>query len=187
MEKGISKGALQMRKLITEAIDKQYITRLEYDTIISIPMEDNYVDRHEQAMLTQLSDLIYDKIVVIKKETKNQKPKTDGEIVIEVLKDIKRVSVLDPKPIPNMVLKYNEEFGEMASELNKLLGYTQKPYVREDLISEMADALQCLLTIYSKIDVESGISIIDDVFPEILVKNKKWEKCIPQYTINKNK
>jgi len=65
MENGISKSAIRMHELISEAIDKHEITIEEYDNIISISLEDNVIDAHESAMLTQLQDLIEDKTIKI--------------------------------------------------------------------------------------------------------------------------
>lgn len=68
MEKGISKDALEMHKLIVEAIDKHQIDRDDYDKIIEIALRDGTIDKHERAMLSQLQDLIGDKTIKIKKK-----------------------------------------------------------------------------------------------------------------------
>ncbi|MCK9445959.1 hypothetical protein M0Q50_03605 [bacterium] len=68
MEKGISKNALEMHKLIVEAIDKHQIDRDDYDKIIEIALRDGTIDKHERAMLSQLQDLIGDKTIKIKKK-----------------------------------------------------------------------------------------------------------------------
>lgn len=67
MEKGISKDALEMHKLIVEAINKHEIDREDYDNIIEIALRDGSIDKYERALLKELQDLIEDKTIRIKK------------------------------------------------------------------------------------------------------------------------
>ncbi|HYQ56502.1 MAG TPA: hypothetical protein VEP89_04070 [Draconibacterium sp.] len=58
MEHKISKSALQMRQLIEQAIEDHKITREDYDRILHIATEDGHIDRHEQALLRELQQMI---------------------------------------------------------------------------------------------------------------------------------
>jgi tellurite resistance protein len=49
--------------MIEKAIEDHKITRDEYDKIINIATEDGYIDRHEQALLSELQQMIEDKQV----------------------------------------------------------------------------------------------------------------------------
>jgi len=106
---------------------------------------------------------------------------SEGCILTEVLGDIYRLNKLETKPLEAKFMKFNEEFGEMTAEALKYLGHTYKEYDSEHLKEEMADALQCLFSLYIDLGERTGINIIDDILPEILVKNKKWESKIKEY------
>ncbi len=54
----ISESAARLRELIEAAIDDHIITRDEYDKIIHIATEDGVTDKHEQALLKQLQEMI---------------------------------------------------------------------------------------------------------------------------------
>ncbi|MCP4310408.1 MAG: hypothetical protein GY790_04030 [Bacteroidetes bacterium] len=58
-----SKDAERLREMIEKAIEDSKITHLELDMIHSIAAEDGHVDRHEQALLDQLHQMIEDKSV----------------------------------------------------------------------------------------------------------------------------
>ena len=99
--------------------------------------------------------------------------------ISNVLQEIKELSELEQKQVPEMFIKFNEEFGEFAAEVMKMLGYSakHKHYDEEHLIEEMADAMQCLLCLYLKICNDKNI-LIEQVFETITVKNKKWKTVI---------
>ncbi len=63
MEDKISESAGRLRKMIEQAIEDHVITRDEYDKIIHIATEDGHIDRHEQALLSQLQQMIEDKMI----------------------------------------------------------------------------------------------------------------------------
>ncbi len=63
MEDRISESAGRLREMIERAIDDHVITRDEYDKIIHIATEDGHIDRHEQALLSQLQQMIEDGMV----------------------------------------------------------------------------------------------------------------------------
>ena len=61
----ISETAERLKKMIEKAIDDHRITRAEMDTILAIATEDSHIDRHEQALLDQLQEMIETKVVKI--------------------------------------------------------------------------------------------------------------------------
>lgn len=99
----------------------------------------------------------------------------------ELYKEIEELTGIEPKNIPEKIMKFNEEFGELNAEIGKMLGETYKPYNQDEMLGEMADALQVLLSIYVSIGKEKNITI-DDVFAKMKEKNQKWRNKIPEYT-----
>ncbi len=63
MDEKISDSSLEMREMIEKAIEDHVITRDEYDKIIHVATRDGYLDRHEQALLRELQQMIEDKVV----------------------------------------------------------------------------------------------------------------------------
>ena len=63
MEHKVSDSSIRLREMIEKAIEDHVITREEYDKIIHIATEDGVIDRHEQALLSQLQQMIEDKMV----------------------------------------------------------------------------------------------------------------------------
>lgn len=93
----------------------------------------------------------------------------------EIVEDIERINKKDSKSLDLRFIKFNEEFGEMCAEYLKLRGFKKGEPDKEHLLEEMADTLQCLISIYNDIKDITGIDIMNDVLPKILEKNKKWE------------
>ncbi|PIF05864.1 MAG: hypothetical protein CSA36_04845 [Draconibacterium sp.] len=63
MVEKVSDSAMELREIIEKAIEDHVITREEYDKIIYIATKDGYLDRHEQALLRELQQMIEDKSV----------------------------------------------------------------------------------------------------------------------------
>jgi len=63
MEHKVSDSSIRLRKMIEKAIEDHVITHEEYDKIIHIATEDGVIDRHEQALLRQLQQMIEEKEV----------------------------------------------------------------------------------------------------------------------------
>ena len=63
MENKVSDSSLRLREMIEKAIEDHKITRDEYDKIIHIATEDGHIDRHEQALLSELQQMIEDRMV----------------------------------------------------------------------------------------------------------------------------
>lgn len=99
----------------------------------------------------------------------------------KILEEIKELNSLDKKTLTERGIKFNEEYGEFCAEFGKFLGITHKPYDKEHLIEEMADAQQNLFSIYIDICDQTGITM-EEVFSTILIKNNKWREKIPLYT-----
>ena len=63
MKEEVSESSIRLKELIEKAIDDHKITRSDYDKILYIATEDGYIDKHEQALLSQLQQMIEDRIV----------------------------------------------------------------------------------------------------------------------------
>lgn len=60
-----SESTRRLKAMIEKAIEDHTITRAEMDAIMAVANEDSHIDRHEQALLTQLQELIENKTVRI--------------------------------------------------------------------------------------------------------------------------
>lgn len=63
MKEEVSESSIRLKELIEKAIDDHKITRSDYDKILYIATADGYIDKHEQALLSQLQQMIEDRIV----------------------------------------------------------------------------------------------------------------------------
>ncbi|MBN1987481.1 MAG: hypothetical protein JW761_14315 [Prolixibacteraceae bacterium] len=63
MENKVSDSSMRLREMIEKAIEDHKITREEYDQIIHIATEDGHIDRQEQALLSELQQMIEDRMV----------------------------------------------------------------------------------------------------------------------------
>ena len=61
----ISESAARLKIIIEKAIEDHKITRAELDQILNIASEDSHIDRHEQALLEELQDMIESKAVKV--------------------------------------------------------------------------------------------------------------------------
>lgn len=106
------------------------------------------------------------------------------EILKKIITEINELNSIDGKTLPERFIKFNEEYGEFNAEVCKFIGITHKPYDRDHLVEEMADAMQNMFSVYLDICEKTGITI-EEVFQTILIKNKKWREKAPQYAKNK--
>ena len=60
-----SESAQRLRKMIDKAIEDHVLTRDEMDKIIHIATEDGHIDPQEQSLLSQLQEMIENKLVKI--------------------------------------------------------------------------------------------------------------------------
>jgi hypothetical protein len=61
----LSESAIRLKKMIEKAIADHRITRDEMELIQHIAAEDGHIDRHENALLQQLHDMVADGTVRI--------------------------------------------------------------------------------------------------------------------------
>ncbi|TFH20021.1 MAG: hypothetical protein E4H10_17145 [Bacteroidia bacterium] len=61
----ISESAARLKIMIEKAIEDHQISRAELDQILNIASEDSHIDRHEQALLNELQDMIESKAVKV--------------------------------------------------------------------------------------------------------------------------
>ena len=60
-----SESAARLKAMIEQAIDDNEISRSEMEKILAIAYEDSHIDRHEQALLDQLHEMIENKTVKV--------------------------------------------------------------------------------------------------------------------------
>jgi hypothetical protein len=63
----VSSSAVRLREAIDKAVEDGFITREEYDRIITMAAEDGEIDSQEQALLKEFHQMIYDKDIKMKK------------------------------------------------------------------------------------------------------------------------
>jgi rubrerythrin len=63
MEHKVSDSSIRLREKIEKAIEDERITREEYEEIIHIATEDGVIDKHEQALLSELQQMIEERVV----------------------------------------------------------------------------------------------------------------------------
>lgn len=95
----------------------------------------------------------------------------------EVYQEIQELDKKDNCDIGHAVMKFNEEFGELCTELNKITGRklsneSQKE-ISDNILEEGADSLQNLYLILSRF----GFTF-EEISEKISEKNKKWESQI---------
>lgn len=61
----ISESAGRLKDIIEKAIEDHLLTRAEFDSIMAVATEDGHIDAQEQALLTQLQEMIENKSVKI--------------------------------------------------------------------------------------------------------------------------
>ena len=141
---------------------------------------ENYVDDKDLETLTYKQC----KEIAVKKIIKEYSEYINYDFFTDLTKDIHRINQHESKDIGFKFMKFNEEFGEFNAEYIKFKGFTYKEYNRDELLGEMADSLQVLLSIYDHIAGETNITI-KDVLEKISEKNIKWETKIKEYKKNK--
>lgn len=91
----------------------------------------------------------------------------------EVYQEIKDIDKQDQCTIGEAVMKFNEEFGEMCTEINKTTGRKLSKdtpeQIKANILEEGADSLQNLYLILSRF----GFTF-EEISDEIAKKNKKW-------------
>lgn len=147
------------------------------DMLLDMSNWEKFVEKHD------LKSMVYTdcKEIAIKKIIEKYEEYIEEDFFHKIFTDITRINKLEEKDVAYKFIKFDEEFGEFSAEFLKFKGYTYKPYDKDELIGEMADTLQVLLSIYSQIGEETNISL-DDILERIALKNIKWEDKIKDYT-----
>ena len=147
------------------------------DMLLDMSNWENFVDK------SVLESMVYAecKNIAINNIIEKYEKYIEEDFFHKIFIDINRINKLEEKDIGFKFIKFNEEFGEFSAEYLKFKGYTYKPYDKDELIGEMADTLQVLLSIYNQIGEETGITL-DDILEKIVLKNIKWENKIEDYT-----
>lgn len=115
----------------------------------------------------------------IKKEKRNKKlNKLLMSKFEEVWSEVAELDKEDNCLLSEAVCKFVEEFGELTTEINKVIGRkTTKETseeVRANVLQEAADSLQNFLLICNRLKITP-----DELLDEVRVKNKKWKSVIP--------
>jgi hypothetical protein len=63
----VSKSALELRKRVDDAIEREFMSIEEYDKIMSIANADGHIDNHEAAILKEFHQMINDGDIKFKK------------------------------------------------------------------------------------------------------------------------
>lgn len=64
----VSASAVKLREAIDKAVEDLFITREEYDRIITLAAKDGEIDPQEQVLLKEFHQMIYDKDIKFKIE-----------------------------------------------------------------------------------------------------------------------
>lgn len=91
--------------------------------------------------------------------------------------EIVRISDQYPQPIGNRVSKTVEEFGEMAKEINRLIGMKTRDgisdsVIRENIIAEGADTIQNILCLLCSDGIKAEY---DEIIEALNTANNRWE------------
>jgi NTP pyrophosphatase (non-canonical NTP hydrolase) len=101
------------------------------------------------------------------------------ELASYVLLQTIRLARKEGKPLANITLKLNEEVGELSEAVNYLEGYLPHKTMKEELIGEVADVVQCALTVLVKTEPKISDEELLLLFLEMLeYKNSKWGSLI---------
>ena len=63
MDNKVSESSIRLKAMIEKAIEDEKISHEEYDEIIHIATDDGIIDRHEKALLSELQQMIENKVV----------------------------------------------------------------------------------------------------------------------------
>jgi NTP pyrophosphatase (non-canonical NTP hydrolase) len=97
----------------------------------------------------------------------------------EIWEEISQLDKEDDCHLSEAVCKFVEEFGELTTEINKLIGRKtskeSKEEIKANILEEAADSLQNLLLICNKLGITP-----EELLQEVKVKNIKWKSVIPE-------
>lgn len=96
----------------------------------------------------------------------------------EVWKEVSEIDKEDDCLLSEAVCKFVEEFGELSTEINKIIGRKSTndsiETIKENILEESADTLQNLLLIFNRLGLDP-----DDLLNKVREKNEKWKSVIP--------
>ena len=82
----------------------------------------------------------------------------------------------EQKPLANVMLKLVEEIGELGEAVNHHEGYLPHKDMKEGMVGEVADVVQCAVTVLVKAYPESSDhALLADLKYWLDRKNEKWE------------
>ena|SRR5271154_1787195 len=85
----------------------------------------------------------------------------------------------EKKPLANVTLKLQEEVGELSEAVNHFEGYLPHKTMKEPLIGEVADVIQCAITVLVRTEPKiSDEEILFLLIKQLELKNLKWESLI---------
>jgi len=85
----------------------------------------------------------------------------------------------EKKPLANVALKLVEEVGELGEAVNYHEGYLPHKTMKEHLAGEVADVVQCAITLLVKTQPDmSDEDILFCLTSQLNLKNIKWEALI---------
>lgn len=97
----------------------------------------------------------------------------------EVWLEIVQLDKEDTHEISEAVCKFVEEFGELTTEINKVIGRKttkeSNEQVKDNILEEAADSLQNLLLICNKLKIKP-----EELLDKVHAKNKKWKSVISE-------
>lgn len=92
---------------------------------------------------------------------------------------IMKVTDNEPKPPAAMMLKLVEEVGELAEAVNHQLGYLPNKKMKEPLMGEVADVIQCAIAVARRMHPDLTLPQLCTYLEEQLnKKTDKWENVI---------
>jgi NTP pyrophosphatase (non-canonical NTP hydrolase) len=103
--------------------------------------------------------------------------------MINLKKILRRIYIStaeEPKGPALVMIKLQEEVGELAAEIIKKEGYTYKEYNKQDLLDEISDVLITTLALYFMLRNEGFIPTkLSELKKSLNKKIDKWETKIP--------
>ena len=99
----------------------------------------------------------------------------------QTLQRIIRMGREDAKPLYALTLKLMEESGELGEAVNHHLGNLPNRKMKEKIEGEVADVVQCAISVLAKAYPERSVDVIYAILKEQLnTKTDKWQEVINQ-------
>lgn len=96
-----------------------------------------------------------------------------------IITRIAKLGRKDPKPLWALGLKIGEEGGELLEAINHSLGMLPHKKMKEPLMGEVADVVQCAIAIASKAYPKLTMAeLLAQIEEQLILKTDKWEKAL---------